>query len=120
MTLKEKIQRKIDMVEYYRETNCDKQQFSEKFQVSGDNFFYSVKVIAGDEDKFQELKEKLKEPRKPYHKWKEQCNSNEIEEWLVNGIKEMISRGKTNKEISRIFNRKEEEIKKLAGDVNVR
>ena len=65
MTLKEKTQRKIDMVEYYRETNCDKQQFSEKFKVSGDNFFYSVKVIAGNEEKFQELKEKLKEPRKP-------------------------------------------------------
>ena len=119
MTLKEKIQRKIDMVEYYKETNCDKQQFSEKFKVSGDNFFYSVKVIAGDEDKFQELKDKLEQPRKPYHKWKEQCNSNEIEEWLKVGIKEMLNRGKSSKEISKIFNRKEEEIKKLAGDLIV-
>ena len=118
MTLKEKIQRKIDMVEYYRETNCDKYQLAEEFKVTS-NFFYSVKVIAGNEEKFQELKEKLKEPRKPYHKWKEQCNNNEIEEWLVNGIKEMISRGKTNKEISRIFNRKEEEIEKLAGNVSI-
>ena len=119
MTLKEKIQRKIDMVEYYRETNCDKQQFSEKFQVSGDNFFYSVKVIAGDEDKFQELKEKLKEPRKPYHKWKEQCNSNEIEEWLKVGIKEMLNRGKSSKEISKIFNRKINDIEMLIGEIDV-
>ena len=35
------------------------------------------------------------------------------------GIKEMISRGKTTKEISKIFNRKEEEIEKLAGGSSV-
>ena len=115
MTLKEKIQIKIDMVEYYRETNCDKEQFSEKFDVSP-NLFYDVRKISNDEEKFQELKARVNKKRSKY----KQCvNKDEIEEWLANGIKEMISRGKTNKEISRIFNRKEEEIKKLAGDLSV-
>ena len=114
MTLKEKIQRKIDMVEYYRETNCDKEQFSEKFDVSP-NLFYDVRKMSNDEEKFQELKARVNKKRSKY----KQCvNKDEVKEWLANGIKEMISRGKTNKEISRIFNRKEEEIKKLAGDLN--
>ena len=59
------------------------------------------------------MKVKLDHPRSKYNRLRVQCNSDEVEEWLVNGIKEMISRGKTNKEISRIFNRKEEEIQKL-------
>jgi hypothetical protein len=115
MTLKEKIQRKIVMVEYYRETNCDKYQFAEEFKVTT-NLFYDVRKMSNNEEKFQELKARLNKKRIKY----KQCGSkNEIKEWLANGIKEMISRGKTNKEISRIFNRKEEEIEKLAGDVNV-
>ena len=114
MTLKEKIQRKIDMVEYYRETNCDKYQFAEEFKVTT-NLFYDVRKMSNNEEKFQELKARLNKKRIKY----KQCGSkNEIKEWLANGIKEMISRGKTNKEISRIFNRKEEEIEKLAGDLN--
>ena len=59
------------------------------------------------------MKVKLDHPRSKYNQLRVQCNSDEVQEWLVNGIKEMISRGKTNKEISRIFNRKEEEIQKL-------
>ena len=66
-----------------------------------------------------ELKVKLDHPRSKYNQLRVQCNSDEVQEWLLNGIKEMINRGKTNKEISRIFNRKEEEIKKLAGDLIV-
>ena len=63
MTLKEKIQRKIDMVEYYRETNCDKEQFSEKFDVSP-NLFYDVRKISNDEEKFQELKARVNKKRR--------------------------------------------------------
>ena len=120
MTLKEQIQRKIEMVEYHLQTNCNKEEFMEKFKTRDNNFFYSTRVISRSEKKYDELKVKLDHPRKPYQKWKEQCNSNEIEEWLKVGIKEMLNRGKTNKEISRIFNRKEKEIEKLAGDVSVR
>ena len=114
MTLKEKIQRKIDMIEYYRETNCDKNQFSKKFDVNP-NLFYDVRKMSNNEEKFQELKARVNKKRRKYKR----CgNKDEVKEWLANGIKEMISRGKTNKEISRIFNRKEEEIEKLAGDLN--
>ena len=60
------------------------------------------------------MKVKLDHPRSKYNQLSVQCNSDEVQEWLMNGIKEMINRGKTNKEISRIFNRKEEEIEKLA------
>ena len=119
MTLKEKIQRKIDMVEYYKETNCDKEEFMEKFKTRDNNFFYSTRVISRSEKKYDELKVKLDHPRRKYNQLSVQCNSDEVQEWLVNGIKEMISRGKTTKEISKIFNRKEEEIEKLAGDLSV-
>ena len=120
MTLKEQIQRKIDMVEYHRQTNCNKEEFMEKFKTRDNNFFYSTRVISRSEKKYDELKVKLNHPRRKYNQLRVQCNSDEVQEWLLNGIKEMINRGKTNKEISRIFNRKEEEIEKLAGDVSVR
>ena len=119
MTLKEKIQRKIDMVEYYRETNCDKEEFMKKFKTRDNNFFYITRVISRSEKKYDELKVKLDHPRSKYNQLRVQCNSDEVQEWLTNGIKEMISRGKTTKEISKIFNRKEEEIEKLAGDLSV-
>ena len=119
MTLKEQIQRKIDMVEYHRQTNCNKEEFMEKFKTRDNNFFYSTRAISRSEKKINELKVKLDHPRSKYNQLSVQCNSNEVQEWLKVGIKEMISRGKTNKEISRIFNRKEEEIKKLAGDLSV-
>ena len=112
MTLKEQIQRKIEMVEYHLQTNCNKEEFMKKFKTRDNNFFYSTRVISRSEKKYDELKVKLNHPRSKY-------NSDEVQEWLLNGIKEMINRGKTNKEISRIFNRKEEEIKKLAGDLIV-
>ena len=118
MTLKEKIQRKIDMVEYLIKTNCNMQHFIKKFNVTT-NIFYQLRVIANDNQKFEELKARLEQPRSKYNQLRAQCNSDDVQEWLVNGIKEMISRGKTNKEISRIFNRKEEEIKKLVGDLSV-
>ena len=114
MTLKEQIQRKIEMVEYHLQTNSNKEEFMKKFKTRDHNFFYST-----SKKKYDELKVKLDHPRSKYNQLRVQCNSDEVQEWLVNGIKEMISRGKTNKEISRIFNRKEEEIKKLAGDLIV-
>ena len=118
MTLKEQIQRKIEMVEYHRQTNCNKEEFMEKFKTRDNNFFYSTRVISRSEKKINELKLKLDHPRSKYNQLSVQCNSNEVQEWLKVGIKEMLNRGKTNKEISRIFNRKEEEIEKLAGDLN--
>ena len=117
MTLKEKIQRKIEMVEYYRETNCNKEEFMQKFKTLDNNFFYTTRVISRSEKKYDELKVKLDRPRRKYNQLRVQCNSDEVQEWLLNGIKEMINRGKTNKEISKIFNRKEEEIEKLAGAI---
>ena len=90
-----------------------------KFKTRDNNFFYSTRVISRSEKKYDELKVKLDHPRRKYNQLRVQCNSDEVQEWLTNGIKEMISRGKTIKEISRIFNRKEEEIKKLAGDLSI-
>lgn len=119
MTLKEQIQRKIDMVEYHRQTNCNKEEFMEKFKTRDHNFFYSTRVISRSEKKYDELKVKLNHPRSKYNQ-RVQWNSDEVQDWLKVGIKEMLNRGKSSKEISRIFNRKEEEIEKLAGDVSVR
>ena len=119
MTLKEKIQRKIDMVEYYRETNCDKEEFMKKFKTRDNNFFYITRVISRSEKKYDELKVKLDHPRSKYNQLRVQCNSDEVQEWLTNGIKEMISRGKTTKEISKIFNRKINDIEMLIGEIDV-
>ena len=116
MTLKEQIQRKIEMVEYHLQTNCNKEEFMKKFKTRDHNFFYSTRVISRSEKKINELKVKLDHPRSKYNQL---SNSNEVQEWLKVGIKEMISRGKTIKEISIIFNRNEKEIEKLAGDLIV-
>ena len=119
MTLKEQIQRKIEMVEYHLQTNCNKEEFMKKFKTRDNNFFYSTRVISRSEKKYDELKVKLNHPRRKYNQLRVQCNSDEVQEWLLNGIKEMISRGKTNKEISRIFNRKINDIEMLIGEIDV-
>ena len=46
MTLKEQIQRKIEMVEYHLQTNCNKEEFMKKFKTRDHNFFYSTRVIS--------------------------------------------------------------------------
>ena len=119
MTLKEQIQRKIEMVEYHLQTNCNKEEFMKKFKTRDHNFFYITRVISRSEEKYDELKVKLDHPRSKYNQLRVQCNSDEVQEWLKVGIKEMISRGKTNKEISKIFNRKEDEIERYVGDLSV-
>ena len=118
MTLKEQIQRKIEMVEYHLQTNCNKEEFMEKFKTRDNNFFYSTRAISRSEKKINELKDKLEQPRKPYNQWKEQCNSDEVQEWLKVGIKEMLNRGKSSKEISKIFNRKINDIEMLIGEID--
>ena len=49
MTLKEQIQRKIEMVEYHLQTNCNKEEFMKKFKTRDNNFFYSTRVISRSE-----------------------------------------------------------------------
>ena len=114
MTLKEKIQRKIDMIEYYRETNCDKNQFSKKFDVSP-NLFYDVRKMSNNEEKFQELKARVNKKRRKY----KQCgNKDEVKEWLLYGIDLLLKRGRTHKQIARTFGRKQEYIEELVGELN--
>ena len=119
MTLKEQIQRKIDMVEYHLQTNCNKEEFMEKFKTRDNNFFYSTRAISRSEKKINELKVKLDHPRSKYNQLSVQCNSNEVQEWLKVGIKEMLNRGKSSKEISKIFNRKINDIEMLIGEIDV-
>ena len=54
MSLKDRIQLRINMVEYLRETNCSMQHFTQKFSVTT-NIFYQLRVIANDEKKFEEF-----------------------------------------------------------------
>ena len=116
MTLKEKIQRKVDMIEYYRETNCDKKQFSEKFDVSP-NLFYDVRKMSNDEEKFQELKARVNKKRSKY---KRCVNKDEVKEWLLSGIDLLLKRGRTHAQIARTFGRKQEYIEELVGELNDR
>ena len=114
MKLKEKIQTKIDMIEYYRETNCDKNQFSKKFDVSP-NLFYDVRKMSNNEEKFQELKARVNKKRRKY----KQCgNKDEVKEWLLYGIDLLLKRGRTHKQIARTFGRKQEYIEELVGELN--
>ena len=99
MTLKEKIQRKIDMVEYLIETNCNMQHFIKKFNVTT-NTFYQLRVIAKDEKKFEELKARLAQPRR----LKNNTGEQELDRALEIGIELIYTRGKTIKEIKKIFN----------------
>ena len=112
MTLKEKIQRKIDMVEYYRETNCDKYQLAEEFKVTF-NLFYDVRKISNDEKNFQELKARVNKKRSKY---KQHVNKDEVKEWLLYGIDLLLKRGRTHKQIARTFGRKQEYIEELVGE----
>ena len=54
MRLKDRIQLRINMVEYLRETKCNMQHFIKKFNVTT-NIFYQLRVIANDEKKFEEF-----------------------------------------------------------------
>ena len=54
MRLKDRIQLRINMVEYLRETKCSMQHFTQNFSVTT-NIFYQLRVIANDEKKFEEF-----------------------------------------------------------------
>ena len=54
MSLKDRIEKRIIMVEYLIETNCNMQHFIKKFNVTT-NIFYQLRVIANDNKKFEEL-----------------------------------------------------------------
>ena len=107
MTLKEKIQRKIDMIEYLIETNCNMQHFIKKFSVTT-NTFYQSRIIARDENKFEELKARLAQPRRLKNNMggfnSLACSEQELDRALEIGIELMYNRGKTIKEIKKIFN----------------
>ena len=63
MSLKDKIKKRIIMVEYLIETKCSMQHFIKKFNVTT-NTFYQLRVIANDNKKFEELKARLAQPRR--------------------------------------------------------
>ena len=66
---------------------------------------------------YEKLKAKLIRGRLTKKHWKQQANSNEIEEMLIYGINEMFERGKTIKQIAKIFNKEEELIKRLVNKI---
>ena len=107
MSLKERIEKRIIMVEYLIETKCNMQHFVKKFNVTT-NIFYQLRVIANDEKKFEELKARLKQPRRLKNDMGEfsslACSEQELDRALEIGIELMYSRGKTIKEIKKIFN----------------
>ena len=110
MRLKDRIQLRINMVEYLRETNCNMQHFTQKFSVTT-NIFYQLRVIANDNQKFEELKARLAQPRRLKNNMGEfnrlACSEQELDRALEIGIELMYSRGKTIKEIKKIFNYQE-------------
>ena len=107
MSLKERIEKRIIMVEYLIETNCNMQHFIKKFNVTT-NIFYQLRVIANDNKKFEELKARLAQPRRLKNNMGEfdrlACSEQELDRALEIGIELMYSRGKTIKEIKKIFN----------------
>ena len=107
MRLKDRIQRRINRVEYLRETNCSMQHFTQKFGVTT-NTFYQLRVIANDNQKFEELKARLEQPRRLKNNMdafnRLACSEQELEGALEIGIELMYNRGKTVKEIKKIFN----------------
>lgn len=107
MSLKDRIEKRIIMVEYLIETKCNMQHFIKKFNVTT-NIFYQLRVIANDEKKFEELKERLKQPRRLKNNMGEfnrlACSEQELDRALEIGIELMYNRGKTIKEIKKIFN----------------
>ena len=107
MRLKDRIQLRINMVEYLRETNCSMQHFTQKFSVTT-NIFYQLRVIARDNQKFEELKARLEQPRRLKNNMvgfdSLAYSEQELDRALEIGIELMHSRGKTSKEIKKIFN----------------
>ena len=107
MSLKERIEKRIIMVEYLIETKCNMQHFIKKFNVTT-NIFYQLRVIANDEKKFEELKARLAQPRRLKNNMGQfsslACSEQELDRALESGIKLMYNRGKTIKEIKKIFN----------------
>ena len=107
MTLKGRIEKRIIMVEYLIETKCNMQHFIKKFNVTT-NIFYQLRVIANDEKKFEELKARLAQPRRLKNNMGEfsslACSEQELDRALEIGIELMYNRGKTVKEIKKIFN----------------
>ncbi len=101
------IEKRIIMVEYLIETNCNMQHFIKKFNVTT-NIFYQLRVIARDEKKFEELKARLKQPRRLKNDMGDfnrlACSEQELDRALEIGIELMYNRGKTIKEIKKIFN----------------
>ena len=107
MSLKDRIKRRITMIEYIIETNCSLKHFTQKFSVTS-NIFYQLRVIANDNQKFEELKARLEQPRRLKNNMGEfnrlACSEQELERALEIGIELMYNRGKTVKEIKKIFN----------------
>ena len=107
MSLKDRLQLRINRVEYLRETNCSMQHFTQKFSVTT-NIFYQLRVIANDNQKFEELKARLEQPRRLKNNMGEfnrtAYSEQELDRALEIGIELMHSRGKTSKEIKKIFN----------------
>ena len=107
MSLKDKIKKRIIMVEYLIETKCNKQHFIKKFKVTT-NTFYQLRVIANDNKKFEELKARLAQPRRLKNNMGQfsslACSEQELDRALESGIKLMYNRGKTVQEIKKIFN----------------
>lgn len=105
--LKDRIEKRIIMVEYLIETKCNMQHFIKKFNVTT-NIFYQLRVIANDEKKFEELKARLAQPRRLKNNMGEfsslACSEQELDRALEIGIELMYNRGKTVKEIKKIFN----------------
>ena len=107
MSLKERIEKRIIMVEYLIETKCNKQHFTKKFNVTT-NTFYQLRVIANDNKKFEELKARLAQPRRLKNNMGQfsslACSEQELDRALESGIELMYNRGKTVQEIKKIFN----------------
>ena len=107
MSLKDRIKRRITMIEYIIETNCNLQHFTQKFSVTS-NIYYQLRVIANDNQKFEELKARLEQPRRLKNNMGDfknlACSEQELERALEIGIELMYNRGKTVKEIKKIFN----------------
>ena len=95
------------MIEYIIETNCNLQHFTQKFSVTS-NIYYQLRVIANDNQKFEELKARLEQPRRLKNNMGDfkslACSEQELERALEIGIELMYNRGKTVKEIKKIFN----------------
>ena len=122
MSLKDRIQRRITMIEYIIETKCSMQHFTQKFSVTT-NIYYQLRVIANDNQKFEELKARLEQPRRLKNNMGEfntlAYSEQELERALEFGIELMYNRGKTVKEIKKIFNCPIEKIEQIIKKVYI-